>query len=353
MYEYNKWHTLFALQVQQISCRKNGMKRIVSILCLCIVGVVLTGGCIRKDRDVKVLKLAHGLDTGHPVHKAMVFMADRAKEKSGGRLRIDIYPSEQLGSEKECIEQLQIGALSMTKISSSALESFIPKAKVLGLPYLFRDSEHYWKVLLGPIGKELLAAGEDKPVYLKGLCFYDAGARSFYTKNKRIDSPADLKGLKIRVQRSEMAIRMIQAMGASATPIDWGELYTSLQQGVVDGAENNSPSFYTSMHYEVCKYYILDEHTRPPDVLLISAIVWNKLSPQFQQILQEAADESVEYERKLWAEQEKANLEAVEKAGVTILRPDKEPFRQAVQSMWKEFEGTEVGKLAERILEVQ
>jgi TRAP-type C4-dicarboxylate transport system substrate-binding protein len=205
--------------------------------------------------------------------------------------------------------------------------------------------------MLGAIGKELLDAG--KPVGLKGLCFYDAGARSFYTGSRLVNTPADLKGMKIRVQKSDMAIRMIEAMGASATPIDWGELYTSLQQGVVDGAENNPPSFYTSLHYEICKYYILDEHTRPPDVLLISTVVWHRLSPELQSILQEAVDESVGFQRKLWAQKEAENLWQVEQAGVTIIRPDKQPFREAVKSMWDQFEGTEIGRFAERIRNIQ
>lgn len=323
---------------------------ILTLLSFLLTAIVLLG-CRDKDKNVTVLKLAHALDTGHPVHYGMVFMAEKVKEKSQGRLRIDIYPSEQLGSERECIEQLQVGALAITKASSSALEAFVPKMKVLGLPYLFRDSEHCWKALLGPEGKEILAAG--KPVGLKGLCFYDAGARSFYTKNKLIETPADLKEMKIRVQKSEMAIKMIRAMGSHAAPIDWGELYTSLQQGVVDGAENNPPSFYNSMHYEVCKYYILDEHTRCPDVLMISTFVWDKLTPEFQRILQEAADESVTYQRKLWEEKEKECIEAVEKAGVIVTHPDKAPFREASLSVWKEFEGTEIGVLAKRISEVQ
>jgi len=313
--------------------------------------IFLCSGCDKKEHDIKVLKLAHALDTGHPVHKGMVFMADKVKEKSQGRMRIDIYPSEQLGSERELVEQLQVGALSIVKASSSAIEAFVPKMKVLGLPYLFRDSQHCWKALLGPVGKEILASGE--PVGLKGLCFYDAGARSFYTRNKAVETPADLKGMKIRVQKSEMAIKMILAMGGSATPIDWGELYTSLQQGVVDAAENNPPSFYNSMHYEVCKYYILDEHTRCPDVLMISPFVWNSLTPEFQRILQEAADESVTYQIKLWDQKEKECLEAVEKAGVKVTRPDKAPFREAAKSVWKEFEGTEIGGLAKKIVEVQ
>jgi len=329
--------------------------KVFIITILTMLSLVLTAvsfvGCSDKDADVTVLKLAHALDISAPVHNGMVFMAEKVKEKSNGRMRIDIYPSEQLGSERECIEQLQVGALAITKASSSAIEAFVPKMKVLGLPYLFRDSDHFWKALLGPIGKELLAAGE--PVGLKGLCFYDAGARSFYTKSKLVESPADLKGMKVRVQKSEMAIKMIIAMGGSATPIDWGELYTSLQQGVVDAAENNPPSFSDSKHYEVCKYYILDEHTMCPDVLLISTFVWEKLSPEFQRILRESADESVVFQRQLWAQREKECLENVEKAGIKIIHPDKAPFRQASQAVWKEFEGTEIGELANRISQVQ
>jgi tripartite ATP-independent transporter DctP family solute receptor len=310
-------------------------------------------GCGKSGEEVTVLKLAHGLDTTHPVHKAMVYMAELVSKKSEGRLRIDIYPSEQLGSERECIEQLQIGGLAMTKTSSAPLEGFLPQVKVFSLPYLFRDEDHYWKILNGPIGKELLAAGQDAPVSLKGLCYYDAGARSFYTTKKPIHEPADLRGLKVRVQKSPMAMKLIDAMGGAATPIDWGELYTSLQQGVVDGAENNPPSFYTSLHYEICRYYTLDEHTRPPDVLLISTPVWNRLSPEFKRILQEAADESVPYQRKLWKQMVAESLTEVKKSGVEIIQPDKEPFREAAKSMWSEFEGTEVGELAARIEQVK
>ena len=327
------------------------MKRALVVVIAAALAAGFWGCGGKEGQKVTVLKLAHGLDVTHPVHKAMVYMAELVQKKSGGRLRIDVYPNEQLGSERECIEQLQFGSLAMTKTSSSPLESFIPEMAVYGLPYVFRDAEHAWKVWNGPIGKRLLAAGEK--VGLKGLCYYDAGARSFYTRNKPIYTPDDLKGLKIRVQKSNMALKMIEAFGASATPIDWGELYTSLQQGVVDGAENNPPSFYTSRHYEICKYYTLDEHTRVPDVLLISTAVWKKLSPEFQRIIQEAADESVPYQRQLWDEMVKKSLEEVKKAGVKIIIPDKEPFRKKAEILYKEFEGTEIGKLAKEIRAIQ
>jgi len=318
-------------------------KSYILILCLSSVAQAAT-------RPEIVLKLGHGLDIMHPVHKAMVFMAEKVKEKSAGRMRVEVFPSEQLGNEKECIEALQLGYLAMTKTSSAPMEGFVSQMQVFGIPYLFRDAEHLWKVLNGPIGKRLLLAGESKR--LRGLCYYDAGARSFYAK-KEINQPSDLAGMKIRVQNSIMSMKMVQAMGGSPTPIPWGELYTSLDQGVVDGAENNSPSFRTSRHYEVCKYYSLDEHTCLPDILVISTRVWSGLSPEQQRILQESVDESVEYQRKTWAEAEEQDLKTVQAEGVKIIRPDKGPFRESVRPVWDEFKGTEIGELIQQIQEVQ
>ncbi len=328
------------------------MKNTVRVLCLSMcLALVISGGCEKEESESEItLKLGHSLDITHPVHKGMVYMAEKVSEKSSGRMKVEIFPSEQLGTEKECIEALQLGYLAMTKTSTAVMEGFVPRMRIFGIPYLFRDSEHYWKVLKGPIGKELLLAGQGKG--LRGLCFYDAGARSFYSK-KEIRSPADLKNLKIRVMKSEMSINMVDAMGGLPTPISWGELYTSLDQGVVDAAENNPPSFRTSRHYEVCKYYALDQHTRLPDILIVSVRVWNSLKPEFQQILQEAVDESVEYQRKIWAEAEENDMKIVEEAGVHISYPDKEPFRESVKSVWEEFKGTEIGELIKQIQEVQ
>jgi tripartite ATP-independent transporter DctP family solute receptor len=315
------------------------------ILILCLSSVAQAAA-----RPEVVLKLGHGLDIMHPVHKAMVFMAEKVKEKSAGRMRVEVFPNEQLGNEKECIEALQLGYLAMTKTSSAPMEGFVPQMQVFGIPYLFRDAEHFWKVLNGPIGKKLLLAGESKR--LRGLCYYDAGARSFYAK-REVRSPADLKGMKIRVQNSIMSMKMVDEMGGAPTPIAWGELYTSLDQGVVDGAENNPPSFRTSRHYEVCRYYSLDEHTRLPDILVISTRVWNRLSPEQQRILQEAVDESVVYQRKIWAEAEEKDLATVQAEGVKIIHPDKGPFRESVRPVWDEFKGTEIGELIQQIQEVQ
>ncbi len=303
--------------------------------------------CGERDQ-VTVLKLGHGLAPSHSVHQGMVYMAELAEEKSGGRMRIDVYPSEQLGSERENLEMLQIGSLAITKVSAAVMESFAPSYRVLNLPYIFTSKEHSERVLDGDIGMEILSEGEE--FWLRGLAFYDSGSRSFYTKDRPINHPDDLSGLKIRVQPSPTAVNMVRAMGGSPTPISWGELYTALQGGVVDGAENNPPSFYLSNHFEVCRYYSLNEHSIVPDVLLVSTKIWDTLTEEEQKWLQEAATESVQYQRKLWAESEKHSLEMAEAAGVEIIYPDKEPFIEKVQFLYDEYKQDEqLYTLIERI----
>lgn len=301
----------------------------------------------------KIIKLGHGLGVTHPVHEAMLFLANKVEEKSGGEMIVKIYPNQQLGSERELVELLQIGSLGMTKVSSAALEGFAPTMQVFGMPYLFRDDDHQRKVLQGEIGRELLL--DPQKYLLRGLCYYDSGKRSFYTKDKPIESPADLAGLKIRVMESNTASNMVKSFGGSPTPVSYGELYTALQQGIVDGAENNPPSLYTSKHYEVCKYYSLDEHTALPDVMIVSTKVWESLNEQEQQWLQDAADESAVYEYKIWAESTEESLRELEKAGVTISYPDKEPFRKAVEPMYEQLkkDQPEIYKIVETIRAVK
>lgn len=295
----------------------------------------LITACTSKEK-VKTLRLAHGLDTKHPVHKAMEILGEKLAEKSDGKLIVKIYPSAQLGGEREALELLQIGSLDITKVSAAVLENFIPEYKVLSMPYLFRDKEHVFDVLDGDIGNELLGKGEK--FRLRGLTFYDAGSRNFYTKNTAINSPDDLKNLKIRVMKSNMAVRMVNELGGAPTPISWGELYTALQQGVVDGAENNLPSFVTSKHYEICKFFSMDEHTAIPDVLLIGLDSWNRLDDQERGWLQDAAMESKIEERKLWKASEEESLEIIKKAGVEVIYPDKTPFAEKTKGMIDMFQ---------------
>lgn len=299
-----------------------------------IVTLMLFVAC-SKESNIKRIKIGHGLDQSHPVHKAMLYLAERVAQKSNGKIQITVYPSQQLGTERECLELLQIGSLGMTKVSSSVLEGFVPDFKVFSLPFIFSNEKQKFDFFESQAGKDLLKSTQK--FWLRGLCYYDAGNRSFYTKDKPILTPDDLKGLKIRTQESPTSVKLVRALGGSATPIAWGELYTALQQGVVDGAENNPPSFYLSRHYEVCKHYSLNEHTSVPDVLLISTVIWDDLSPQEQKWLQEAADESYQYQKKLWKEATEEALQEVQKAGVKIYYPDKTPFEEKVKPLLDEY----------------
>ncbi|MUH35832.1 TRAP transporter substrate-binding protein [Zobellia amurskyensis] len=314
------------------------MKLNLKFVFFCL-GMLMISGCGELGGN-RTIRLAHGLDVNHSVHKAMVKMGEDLKELSGGKMLLEIYPNQQLGTERQCLELLQIGSLDMTKVSVGTLENFAPKMKVLGLPFLFRDRQHSFDVLDGPIGQELLNDGEQ--YWLKGLGYYDAGSRSFYTKDRPINNPDDLVGLKIRVMESVTAMDMVKDLGGSPTPISWGELYTALQQGVVDGAENNPPSFYLSRHYEVCKFYTLDEHTVLPDVLLAGTHLWDSLSEEEQGWLKKAVDGSVGYQRKLWAASEDEALAEVQKAGVEIIRPDKTLFSEKIKDSFDKYKDDEV-----------
>lgn len=295
----------------------------------------LLPACRQGDNGTRVLKLAHGLPPTHSVHLGLVYMGERLKELSGGKMLLDIYSSAQLGAENQCIELLQIGSLDITKVSSAALEGFVDPFKVFGIPYIFRSREQYFAVMDGPVGKKMLTLTE--PFWFRGLTYFDAGARSFYTINKPIRTPEDLNGLKIRVQRSPISVEMMRTFGGSATPVDWGELYTALQSNVVDGAENNTPSITTAFHHEVVKYFSVNEHTMCPDVIIISQKTWEKLSDQERTWLQQAADEASIYQRKLWSEQEKQSLEEMKEKGMEIIYPDKQPFIDAATPMIERY----------------
>lgn len=314
-----------------------------------VISVFMISSCQNgKRQKVRKLKLAHSLNDQHPVHQGMVEMARVLEEVSGGAMVMDIYANGQLGQERDLLELLQVGSLDMTKVSAGALENFVPEIKVLTLPYIFRDSAHTWSVLQGPIGQKLLTQGED--YRLRGLCFYDAGSRSFYSKDKPIASPTDLAGKKIRVMNSQSAFDMVNALGGSPTPVSFGELYTALQQGVVDGAENNAPSFFTSRHYEICKYYSIDEHTTIPDVLIVSTYLWKRLSEQEKKWLQAAADKSLIYQKKVWKASVDESLKKVIAAGVKVSYPQKSPFQAKVTNLYAAFDDSpELSKLIKEI----
>lgn len=284
------------------------------------------------------LKLSHNHSSQHPVHASMQKMADRAKELSNGDLRIRIYPDAQLGTQRESLELVQNGALAMAKSNAAELEAFSKNYGAFNLPYLFTDRDHYYRAMQSDAGKAILKSSRDNGFI--GLTYYDAGARSFYAK-KAINSPADLQGLKVRVQPSPSAVEMIRLLGGNATPLAYGELYTALQQGVVDAAENNLTALTLNRHGEVTKFYSEDQHTMIPDILVISTKVWDSLPEKDQKALQQAADESMMYMKDLWAESEKVEKEKAEKMGVTFVYPDKKSFQEAVQPMYDELKQSE------------
>ncbi len=313
-----------------------------------LIFLLLLISCNHQNR-AKVIYFAHNTPQSHPVHQGALKFQEVLAQKSGGKLTIKIFPDGQLGSEREVLELLQIGSLGITKVSAATLSNFVPEYLVLGVPYLFRDDEHKFDVLEGSIGKSILEKGSE--FWLRGLCYYDAGNRSFYTKNKAIRTPDDLKGMKIRVMNNQMAINMVNALGGSATPMAYGELYTAIQQGVVDGAENNPPSFVSSNHYEVSKYYTLDEHSAVPDVVLISTKYWEKLNTEEREWVQEAAEASAKAQKEFWRQSVAKSMERVKEANIEIIVPDKTIFADKTKSVIENFRDTypELAKLADEI----
>lgn len=284
--------------------------------------------------DKVTLKLAHNLERSHVVHQAFEEMAKEVKQLSDGKMTIRIYPSSQMGSARETMELLQNGALDMTKGSASDLESFDNVYAIYNLPFLFKDQAHFNKVVFGDVGKEIMDSTKEKGFF--ALSAYVAGTRSFYAK-KPITKPEDLKGLKIRVQASPTTIKMIELMGGSPTPISFGEVYTAMQQGVVDGAENNVPSWVQTRHIEIAKVFSEDEHASIPDFLVISTKTWDKLTPEQQQILAKAATDSQVYQQKLWDKIDADTRAQAKAMGGEIVKVDKAPFRAAVQPLFDDF----------------
>jgi tripartite ATP-independent transporter DctP family solute receptor len=320
---------------------KNSILTYISIaLCLCLFGC-------NKDKDVTTLRIAHTVDIEHSTHKAIQHMAERLAFYSGNTMEIKIYPYSQLGGEREVLEQLQMGSLALTQVSAATIEGFVPEMKLYAVPYLFADREHKWKVLESDIGEELLNL--TKKAHFVGLGYYDSGSRSFYMTENKVESPADLVGRKIRVMQSQSSVKMVQSLGGAAAPISMGELYAALQQGIVDGAENNPPMFYLSRHYEISKYYVLDEHTSIPEVIIASEYILSRLTEQQRTWLKMAVKDSVKVQRGLWLALEQKSLAEVKKAGVEVIYPDKQPFIDALAPIYESLEGTIISDYLERV----
>jgi tripartite ATP-independent transporter DctP family solute receptor len=271
---------------------------------------------------------------GYPTVEAVKYMGDLLKERTDGRICVEVFHSAQLGEEKDTIEQTKFGVIDLNRVSMGPFNNIVEETKVVSLPYIFKGVEHMHHVVDGPIGDDILKGFESEGFI--GLTYYDGGARSFYNKVKPIKSMDDLKGMKIRVIQSDIFVDMMTALGANATPLPYGEVYSSIQTGVIDGAENNWPSYESSGHYEVAPNYTLDQHLIVPEVLVMSKVSWDKLSPEDQALVKQAAKDSTPKMRELWAAREKVSEEKVRAAGVNVVTDiDKAPFMAAMDAVYE------------------
>ena len=271
----------------------------------------------------------------YPTTLAVKQMGETLKKLTNGKHGIQVFSGGKLGSEKDAIEQVKIGAIPMTRINVAPMNNICPATMVPTMPFLFRSTEHMRKVLDGPIGEEIGKSCESAGFVV--LAYYDSGSRSIYSVRKQVKSLADVKGMKIRVQQSDLWVALLEAMGANATPMPYGEVYTALKTGLVDAAENNYPSYESSRHYEVAKFYAKTEHSMAPEMLLFSKRVWDTLSADDQKSLRQSAKESVPYMRKLWDEREAKSLALVKAGGATITEVDKASFQAAMKPVYDKF----------------
>lgn len=319
------------------------MKRLLIglIVALCMVNLFSKGKLENKnqgDNPKLVLRYAENQPYDYPTTKAANKFAELVKERTNGEIVIEVFYDAALGDEKSVIEQMQFGAIDFTRVSLSSLAEFNKMLNILQLPYLYRDSKHMWTVLNGTIGDLFLNCVSEND--LIGLSWFDAGARNFYNSVRPIRNISDLQGLNIRVQESQQMMDMVSALGANPMPMSYGDVYSGLLTGTIDGAENNWPSYESTSHYEVAKYYVVDEHTRVPEMQMISAHLWNKLSIKNKLVIKQAAKESAEYERFLWAEKEHESMEQVIKRGTVVTSlsiEEKMKFKKAMDPLYLKY----------------
>ena len=300
-----------------------------------------------------VLKAADTHADGYPTVEAVEHVGKLLSDWTNGRIQVKMFAGRQLGEEKDTIEQTIAGAIELNRVNLAPLNGIIPETAIPALPYIFRSIEHMHKVMDGEIGAEILASMEKHG--LVGLAFYDSGARSFYNSKRPINSPADMKGMKIRVQNSDLFVATMEALGANATPMEFGQVYEALKTGVIDGAENNWPSYESTRHFEVANHYTLDQHSLSPEVLVMSKIAWDKLSATDQQLVRKAAALSVPVMRELWnARVESSKAKVIANGNMVIDSVDKQPFIDAMKPVYERFAGTDaLQALVARIQDVE
>lgn len=287
--------------------------------------------------------------TDYPTVEAVRSMGKALSEQSKGKYGVKVFPSGALGAERDTIEQLKIGGLDMMRINAAVLNNIVPETMAVSMPFVFRSTQHMRQVLDGPVGDEILAAMEAQGMV--GLAFYDSGARSIYTVKKPVRTLADVKGMKIRVQQSDLFVAMMEAIGANPTPMPYGEVYTGLKTGIVDGAENNWPSYESSRHFEAAKYYNVTEHSMVPEVLVFSKKIFDTLSKEDQALVRKTAKDSVPVMRKLWDEREAKSRKIAEAGGAQVIAvADKKPFIDAMKPVYAKFANTpKLQQLVQRI----
>ncbi len=307
---------------------------LVGILCVFFSAVVFANG--EKESATMTLKLGHNFTESHPVHIALDNAVERIKEKSEGRITITIFPNATLGKDTEMIEQVRNGLLDFMKVSASFLEGFDENYAVFSLPYMFKNDQHFYAVMNSDFVAEMFEASLDKG--FMPITFFDAGTRNFYTKTKFIETPEDLEGVKVRVMNSNVATRMIQLLGGTPTIIPFNDVYVSIQQGVVDGAENNMLALTEQKHGEVAKFYSMDGHTTIPDLLIVGAKTWAKLDDDAKTLISTEFKAASDEEIILWKEQQAIARQEAEKLGVQFMdNVDKEAFFEKVQPLIEEF----------------
>lgn len=306
-------------------------KRLVFLTVVLMAAVAFSGGLSAADAQI-VLKLSEIHPQGYPTELADEEFARLVNVYTNGQIKIDVFPGGQIsGDEKVVIEQVKIGAIPIARVSSGALGSFNAQLNVFALPFLFDSKDHMWAFLNSAAGQKMLA--DLAPSGFIGLCWYDGGARSFYA-NYPLNRIEDLRGKKFRVLPNPLLVKMVEAMGASAVPMAAGQVFSAIQTGVIDGAENNAPSLISFNHYQVAKYYMLDEHLRLPEVLFMSKIVWERLSKDHQAALRKAASETITFQRKKWDAYEIEALNKIIAEGeIVVPIKDPTPFKNAVKQL--------------------
>lgn len=324
---------------------------------LCVVGLLLVlglGSKYMRSKEIQpeyVFYYAENQTPDYPTTLGALEFARLVEEQTQGRIRILVRAEGELGTEKEVIKQMEYGGIDFARVSISQLAEHVPRLNVLQMPYLYEDSLHMWRVLDGEIGTEFLQITSECD--LVGLSWYDAGARNFYTTGQPITCLEDMQGMHIRVQESAMMASMVEALGAKAVQIGYGDVYSSLEKGVVDGAENNWPSYEAMQHYEVAKFYTVDEHTRVPEMQICSKHTWEKLSSKDQEIIRDCAQKSALYERELWAEREAQAKQRALAAGIKVTEMsvgEKVRFREAMTQLYQTY-GGEYLDIIEQIVE--